>query len=50
MEWRAWEEAEQIAYVEVEWRAEVERGKAEEQTKKRVSLSPIHPIELIGDR
>ena len=49
-EWRVWEEAEQIAWEEVEWRVEVERCKAKEQAKKRVSLSPIHLTELIGDR
>ena len=50
-EWRAqeeaeqmaWEEAEQMAQEEVEWRAEVERCKAKEQVKKRVSLSPNPP-------
>ena len=47
MEWRAQEEAEQMAWEEAEqrackeqWRVEVERHKAEEQAKKRVSLSP----------
>ena len=34
------EEAEQRAREEAEWRVEVERRKAEEQAKKRVSLSP----------
>ena len=42
-EWRAWEEAEQMAWEEAEWRVEVERHKAEEQAKKRVSLSPNPP-------
>ena len=37
------EEAEQRAQEEAEWRAEVERRKAEEQAKKRVSLSPNPP-------
>ena len=36
-------EAEQRAWEEVEQRAEVERRKAEEQAKKRVSLSPNPP-------
>ena len=40
VERRVWEEAEWMAREEVEWRAEVERHKAEEQAKKRVSLSP----------
>ena len=39
-EWRAQEEAERMAQEEAEWRADVERHKAEEQAKKRVSLSP----------
>ena len=38
-EWRAQKEAEQMAQEEVEQRAEVERCKAEEQARKRVSLS-----------
>ena len=38
-----WEEAEQMAWEEVEWRAEVERCKAKEQAKKRVSLSSNPP-------
>ena len=43
VEWRAWEEAEWIAWEEAEWRAEMERHKAKEQAKKRVSLSPNPP-------
>ena len=42
-EQRVWEEAEQMTWEEVEWRTEVERHKAEEQAKKRVSLSPNLP-------
>ena len=38
VEQRVWEEAEQMAQEKMEWRVEVERRKAEEQTKKRVSL------------
>ena len=47
---RAWEEAERIAWEKAErrareeqWRMEAERRKAEEQAKKRVSLSPNPP-------
>ena len=43
VEQRAWEEAEQMAWEEVERRMEVERHKAEEQAKKRMSLSPNPP-------
>ena len=42
-EQRAQEEAEWMAREEVEWRVEVERRKAKEQAKKRVSLSPNPP-------
>ena len=42
-EQRAQEEAEWMAWEEVEQRAEVERCRAEEQAKKRVSLSPNPP-------
>ena len=42
-EWRVQEEAERMAWEEAERRAEVERHKAEEQAKKRVSLSPNPP-------
>ena len=37
-EQRVWEEAEQMAQEEMERRVEVERCKAKEQAKKRVSL------------
>ena len=43
VEWRVREEAERMAREEAERRAEVERHKAEEQAKKRVSLSPNPP-------
>ena len=43
VERRAQEEAEQMVWEEVGQRAEVERRKAEEQAKKRVSLSPNPP-------
>ena len=49
-EQRVQEEAEQIAWEEAEQRVEVERCNVKEQAKKRVSLSPIHQIELIGGR
>ena len=49
-EQRAQEEAEQMVWEETEQRVEVERRKAKEQAKKRVSLSPIHLTELIRDR